>query len=609
MMKLMRKIFSNKITNNQKGSSLAITIIVIAVLAFSITSITTMTVNLSGATTAELRAVNNESIAKGLITAAIDEFQTFIDADGLPEDFDTLAILTKYNVLAADVTIQFPDFGDINGVISSVFKFEYGLTNGDTLYKLVYVSSSGTAFETDKPLEFGLATEGDLILNGGYYDEVKMFGENIYLSKMAPWQEDELDYVGTTHLISPSSSGAYPTLTDNGDQSEMFFGTDYKYCASSCFSVTEDGSNPYVINKQNYTDVQGSSLPDQGDIQSEHITSFFSYFDFEVFALEYATETLPTDGRSITDSISLATFDDVIRDNMDVITYKANGKKVQSYPNTPYVDITNDPNYNYSTSNENLKFGAVYDAYQHGGTLEINNDSKIKDFDDEGLIVLGDLVLNNTDSGKEAKMEGTYFVTGDLYLNGFDLDFNRITFIVLGETIIDFEYGYGFTSDKKNFDLSIVGQDNIRIEGLWEDYGTNSPKKVTMLMYTEESIYMNMVASKLVIEGSILARATGNSANPIFIDDNTGDPINGIVINSFRGYVNLNYAWDWDLWDWVKSISYAPSNQDTANRFSLSQIKFKDVSKIFMNIPTDFVDTGVLVGGETKFEVSEWKLE
>ena len=610
MLRLIKKLFNKDIVNNQRGSTLSITIIVVAVLAFSITSITKATVNLSGSTTTEINAVNNESEGKGLITQAIKEFEQYITDTDSYTDYNNTEIprvLSTYNVIVSDETANFDGFGDRDGNETKVYKFSYILNQGDSLYKYAFMSNSGSSYETYHPFDFSIGTEGDLILNGGLYNDIKMFGENIYVTNVAPWEETQLSYFGDTYHLTSGNAGTYPTFDYNGNQSQLWYGGDYKYCTSNCYDVTYNGSNPYQINKSNYVDVEGSSLSDQGDIQNESISGFFNDFSFEDFLIEEATQHLPTDNRTITTPISLANFETVIRNNMDEITYRRNGRTVRSYPSTAYVDISNDVNYDFDGGQEFLRFAAVYDCQAAGvSELRMWDGVRMQDWDDEGLIVLGDLVIDNGDSYNE-QIRGTFIVTGDLTFTGQRLDFTRATFIVLGETIIDFDDGYGLYTTDNTYELSILGMDNIRIESQWNNYGTSNPTEITGLLYTEESIMINAVSSKIVFEGAMFARATGNSNNPIFMDDDSGTQVNGIVINSFRGYVSRNYYFDRDIWQWTKQLNYINSNSDTANRFQIRAVPLNQIQNTFINLP-EF--EGVTVSdGEYTLETSEWKIE
>ena len=60
MMKKFKKLFKKSILNNERGSALVTAIAVITVLTFSLTTITQVTVNLSGATTLEIEQVNSD---------------------------------------------------------------------------------------------------------------------------------------------------------------------------------------------------------------------------------------------------------------------------------------------------------------------------------------------------------------------------------------------------------------------------------------------------------------------------------------------------------------------------------------------------------------------
>lgn len=596
---MFKRLFNKfGILHNQKGSSLSTAIIVVAVLAFSVTTITRLTITLSGTTTTILENVNDEADGKGLITKAINDFEIYIEAGNSYDDYNTTqipAVFTSIGVIVTDETDNFPDFGEGSGNLTKVYKFAYPLSQGDTIYKYVYVSSAGSTYETYHPFDFSIGTEGDLILNGGYYEDIKMFGNNIYVSDAAPWTEDDLTFLPISDHLTPYSSASYPVFTDSGFESQIFVGNTYQYCTSNCFSVTSDSSNPYVIDKSNYVDVNGGSLSDTGDIQPDHIISFFNNFDFEDFVVEYATQILPTSSRTISGNVTLANLESVIRANMDT---RSGGQ----YPNTPYVDVTNDSRYTPWRSNESINYGYAYD-----GDLTIANRHIITDYDDEGLVVLGDLHITNDSDNNTERIRGTYLVTGDLYLDGYSNDFNRATFIVLGQVFVNYIYGYEINTWSNNYELSIIAMDNIIIDGTHENYGTADPDPLTALLYSEESIFIDAVESKFQIEGAIFARAAGNSGNYLNIEDELGNPIQGIVINSYQGYVSKWYEWDWNTWEWVKDIDYIPSNNDNDHRFYISPVDASDFQNTFMNIPAY---SGVTVSdGEFTFEKSEWKIE
>ena len=85
----LKKFFKNRILGNERGSTLTITLAVIAVLSFSVVSVTRLTVNLSSATTQHMLTANDEALGKALITKAINDMQVYITTEKSYDGFDT----------------------------------------------------------------------------------------------------------------------------------------------------------------------------------------------------------------------------------------------------------------------------------------------------------------------------------------------------------------------------------------------------------------------------------------------------------------------------------------------------------------------------------------
>ena len=174
MLNRIKKVFGMNIIKNDNGSALSVAFIVIAILTFSLTTITSMNINLSGATTVKIDQVNDDSIAKGLLRQSMDEFEAYIRATDSYDDFNTFEIpriLTDYGVTVEDVTGT-GDFLDYAGTDSYVYKFSILMDDGDTLYKYMFSSIYGSSVETFNVFDYSIGTNGQLILNSGLYDEV-----------------------------------------------------------------------------------------------------------------------------------------------------------------------------------------------------------------------------------------------------------------------------------------------------------------------------------------------------------------------------------------------------------------------------------------------------
>lgn len=116
----------------------------------------------------------------------------------------------------------------------------------------------------------------------------------------------------------------------------------------------------------------------------------------------------------------------------------------------------------------------------------------------------------------------------------------------------------------------------------------------SVFWYTEESIFVDSVNSRLNIQGALFARGLGVSTNKIFMDDESLTPLNGIIVNSYKGYIK-------------NSGSAVPSTSDSANGFYLTKIASTNYQDRFFNIPV--FESLVQIPGLYTFETSEWLLE
>jgi len=330
MFKKIKKYFQKSPINNERGSSISIALIVIAILTFSMTTITGVNVNLAGSTNIKLEQVSDENIAKGLINQAISEFESFVDSDAKLDEFNNTEIariLNDYGIVVTDET-DFPEneeFGSDGDHESRIYRFAYTLNNGSVLYKFEYVSNGGTAVENLNPFDFSLATNEKLILNSGFYDEITLYGNEVKLSAVAPYLRDGT----TTQQVTPYSSsngGTYPVLTPSSTASLIYASDSYTYCSStsSCFNLNS-GTTPIGILESNYVNVVGSSLNDKGELATETISDFFSDFSYEDFTVDFIKNDAPTSNRTITDPMTLVTAGDVVRANSDPISSGGGG--------------------------------------------------------------------------------------------------------------------------------------------------------------------------------------------------------------------------------------------------------------------------------------------
>ena len=171
----------------------------------------------------------------------------------------------------------------------------------------------------------------------------------------------------------------------------------------------------------------------------------------------------------------------------------------------------------------------------------------------ETLIVDGDLIIDNSGA---IELFGFFVVLGDLYFIGDEVSVSG-GFYVTGQTYVDFNDGEGFTNVGGNeFSFALFTMDNVLIESIYETHVKNGSEVMfNWFIYTDESIFADVVNNRLLVNGMFFAAAKGVSGNVIPVEDEYGDPVHGIVINAFDGYVASNgtetivnnfYSFDFD---------------------------------------------------------------
>ncbi|MFK5883078.1 MAG: hypothetical protein QM489_01920 [Candidatus Izemoplasma sp.] len=575
----MKKLIKGNQIKNDHGSIMSVALIVVAILTFSLTSITVLTVNLASNTTNHLNLTTEENEAKALITEAVNQFETFIT---LTEDIDNFnnteisRIKAELDVDVLDITSSKPNFGiATNNAETYAYKFSVTLSTGRVVFLEVYVSTYGSTLDSFAPFEFSLATSGDLILNGGIYNDAKLYGNRVMISDY-PYFYDEL-YEDWRALESE-----FPLYSYNGSLTSVY-SNDYNYCDdNNCWSVTGDTAEDSIIMRDTtpnvYDEVWGSSLSDKGLEGDMIITDFFTSFDFDTYFFEYVQLYAPTNDRQLPNAIDWNNIESEIR----------------AYTDDYYFDDVTGANYN---RNRTFRDSSVYD-----GDLTITQNIAIRN-ESDALIILGDLIFNSSDNLTSVK--GNFVVLGNLIFNGDTLNIEG-SFFVQGETIINMNNDEGIVTNGNNYGLTILSKDNIRFQRMFVNEGMSGPENlsnISAFMLTEESIEIDAIHSIFLYEGSLFAQALGNSLNPIQVLDEGLTEVNGIVVNSYTGYL---YPYD----NWWSGISYyyaVPSTDEDNTRFQINNINHTNYEDSFANVPT--FDSVFSSDGYWTFETSEFGYE
>lgn len=540
-------------------------IIVVTILTFSLTSITVLTVNLASNTSNHLALTTEENEAKGLINEATNQFEnhirtTLIDPFDSFDNVEIDRISTELGVDVLDVTSSTPGFGTAtSGAETYAYRFSFTLSTGRIIYNDIYVSTYGKGTETFDPFEFALATDGDLILNSGMYDDVKLYGDSIMISDY-PYYFDDLR---TGWYVLDNE---WPLFSYNSSLTEIYT-EDYRYCDSGCWSLDSGASssdpNAYIVMNDNnptvYKDVWTSSLSDKGIEGDKAISDFFTSFDFDEYFFEFLVNEAPINGEILPEdptTLEYTTLKDLIWNNYVDDFY--------------FRDKTN------ANFNNNRTFGR---SVVYNGDLTVTRNITMNN-DDEAMVVLGNMIINS--SSNNTKLSGTFIVLGDLIINGDTVDLQG-SFFVQGETVINMNDDEGLTTNGNNYGLSILSKDNVRFERMWVNENQSSPeniKAMSAFIYTEQSVMIDAIHSIFNYEGSIFAEAIGGSSNPMKLKDGLGAQAGGIIVQSYTGFLYEDTHW------YYGDVYYSvPSSDEENTRFQITSIDHNNYSTTFKNIP------------------------
>lgn len=556
----MKEVFTSHettIQHNQRGSVLLTAFITMVILSMSIAAIMQLTINSYTATEIKTEILNDQSLGESLIKQSIYEFEQYMFTN---KDFNLLDLVevpfleTKYGITITDVTGTpgFTQFGVGSGEESRVYEFSYLLTTGRTLIMYSYISTAATLVPGITQYDFSIASNEYVVLNGGYIEDSFLFGRDIHFGYIAPFYNRVTLVPDTT----PSLSGAYPSFRNPDWTSDVYYTNQYTYCTSNCYALGPTVNDEFILQESEFVDIETSGL-EKGTLYGGYgTTDFFSSFNIGNEIIDFVSNVGPTGSLTITDPMTLANIGTVVLANS------------AAAPTTePYTDVTADVLFDPANTVTTLNYAAV-----HNGNLTINRNFTITNNSTEILVVNGDLTFDNP---ADINFQGFIVVLGDLTFTGNSVVVDG-GFYVTGQTIVEFNELRGFQDGGGGADygFTLISIDNVLINSLWETHTTsNRPSIWNWFIYTDESIYIDAVNSRIYVNGVFFAAARGNSGNYIPMVNESAVPIMGIVIDSYRGYINT-------------SGNAVPSSQENRNRFYFNSMTFAEISSTFFEIPT-----------------------
>ena len=624
MFKKFRLKLKSNTTRNQTGSVLTVSLIVMVVLAASVATITQVTANQLQNTSIRIESIKDVSSGEMMIQQAVGELRTFLDPKSEPQGlvgssayddlFDKFA--ADYDVFVTDVSGQegFTNFVTNEYGTSIAYKFVYKLDTGKDLVKYAYTSSAGTVDSDIEVMDFSLATNGDIIANGGYYKNASLYATNIRFGQVSPYIERTNFGNTLTPALTPVSTlhraltqEYFPEFRWGGVNAQVYYSDSFTYCGATCFNVGTSIDDNFVIDEDAYEPIIGSLL-ETGNIPPAKIQGdFFGDYNLTDTILSYVKNDGPTKSRKINADLTLETLGQEIIDHYSgeavescYKVWKNKWKYVWVCSEQPsskqYTNITDNEDFDPRTQNETLDYSAIYD-----GDLVIKKDFTMSNIDTETLVVNGNLTFKNT---RDINVTGMIVVLGDLIFEGESVEFSG-GFYVTGESRFNFKEGYGIISGSRQNDwsFSLYSKKSVIVESVWETHYSNPyTPTIDWYVYTDESIYIDSVNSNLDVEGNFHARALGLEGPFITLENKSQVQIHGIVINAFNGYINKYGTPYFDYWTerFTLNADNDISNNGNGNGWG-------NISPGFIEEPN--YDPLVVSNGAFNFETSEFTIE
>ncbi len=594
MLKLIKKL------KNQRGNILISTFMSIVILSMSVAGIAQLTVQQFNYTKQKVENVNEDLLGEALLEQSLYDFEMYLlnndyDLDGYLIDMTNNGI-NDYGILVEDVSgMIIPeddvDFSDYDGIKNFVYRFTYTYNEGTSrMVMYEYITNAVSFADAINPLDFQIATNGTLLVNSGYLDEPRIYANEIIFSNVAPF----INRATNTQDKTPND-GYYPDFKGDGSKAEVYHDNGFFYCEPNCYDVSGTINDPFIFENSEIIDIANAPTSiETGDINPETIASdFFGDFDLADRIVTYVSEEGPTEDRVINATLDINTLGQEVWDNYSgapnveeyiwwrgwwrppiIITYYTPSDK-------QYTRLNDLPSFDPENDEEELDFAGIYQ-----GDLTISNDFTIENMDSdqtETLIVYGDLYIDNPD---DIEIFGYIVVLGDLYFLG---DTVKVSggFFVTGQTYVDFNPKKGFINPSTNdYQFSLMTMDNIFVTSLYETHrNIDYSERFNWFVYTDESIFIDAVNNKLEMKGVLFAAAKGVSGHDLPIVNENGEPIRGIVINSFNGYID--------------NSGNAHIIDEDVNNFDIDAIKANELDKKFIEMP----DLGLLATVEGEFSI------
>lgn len=507
---------------NQRGSVLTVAIVMVAILTFSLTSLSAYTLRTAENTSRSVERNFSENVAKRSIDQAMNDLEfgmrDILEEEGMEyfkglgeDDWQDLELI---NEIEADTGVVIEEDEEsrysTDEFIVRKFLIIYPREDGRDMVRELYLSNH-TVFlrDNEDAFLFSVGTDGTLAINGGNYAG----SDNIYGQTILAGHDTVIRNADGSYDIDRPGKGNLP-----GGAEDSYFSTrDLRYCpeGEECLQFKEDTDDKFVF--ENYQDIRDHEDFSDDFEYRQYYDNIFGGFDFDNYF--FTTFDSKIDDLS---GISRNNYDAVLSDGLD---------------EGVFYDLSEDED--YETVDDELQVDSMpilpFDTLVDGDA-RFDFENPI-DFNGNTLIIHGDLTIERMD---ELSQETEIFVTGDIHI---EKSHNMRLFgnlYALGEIVVDFEGETGFENPgpgPKSEGGALIADGHIRILNSYsakDEHGGTSTR-VPLFILSRQSVLIH-ATDKTHFGGTVFALAQGDPLDNHYVRNDEGEleALSGIVIHSLK---------------------------------------------------------------------------
>jgi len=495
---------------NQKGSVMGVAFVIIALLSFSLTSLTTYTFRTAENTNRIVEETSDDAQAKRLVNEAlarmrsdmldlIDDSQNGIDTfQNLDTNYEDLTIIDAIeNELGVTITLAQDRYDSEfipTGVHPIAYRISYPLGEDATYHivRYLYFSDYGVQFEQFDAFNYSMGSNEAVALNGGnYLESTTIYGERIYRGFSTAYKDSDGNYqiVDANNFNNPAGEDA------------SFVSPRQFMCEQDVSCLYSDANGKLVLNEDNYNFLSENDT-------NNYYSNLFAEFDYDSMFFD-----------------RLSLLMDAQNEPIRAFNYAAKLNEIKETGLLSTHEGTINKTSDWTLENNTLIEGnATLDL--DGNSLELNNYT---------LIVLGDLTIENLDA---ISKPGQIYVFGDVHVNNNQNLLMTSNLFTQGEITVNFDSGYGFISSEGSQGMSLYAKGNILFERNTTASSTYAGY-VPMFIYSESSIKFDSAAYSMAFGGAVYAQGKGDGLSDVLIEkDGSFENFKGILVNSFSGTID-----------------------------------------------------------------------